>query len=303
MINKAIASVLPLFPKKIIWLFSKRYIAGEHLNDALKISAKYNKDGIFTTLDVLGEFVTKAEKIEYYKTQYIITIEESVKAGINTTFSLKPTMFGLLIDEKMCFNHIRDIVSIASQYNRMIRIDMEDSTCTSREIDIFLKLYSEFPANVGLVLQAYLRRTLDDLEHIGKFNQKQFPVNIRLCKGIYVEPEEIAFKKRSEINNNYNESLEFLFNNGFYPAIATHDKELINHSYTLIEKHKATKDKYEFQMLYGVTPDLCRSIVHKGHHMRIYVPFGKEWLNYSLRRLKENPKMVQHIIKAMIIRN
>lgn len=302
MINKVIASLLPLFPKRIIWLFSKRYIAGENLSEALKVSASLNIEGMLTTLDVLGEFETKAEKIEFYKKQYILTIEESVKVGIETSFSLKPTMFGLLINEKNCFNHIRDIVKIASAHNRMIRIDMEDSKCTSPEIELFLKLYDEYPDNVGLVLQSYLHRTLNDLEYINQFNKKDSPVNIRLCKGIYIEPESIAYKKKKEINANYIRCLDFLFSNKLYPAIATHDKELINNAYHLIKKYNAPVSGYEFQMLYGVTPELRKSIINNGHKMRVYVPFGKEWLNYSLRRLKENPKMVSHIVKALFIR-
>ncbi|MBN2213826.1 MAG: proline dehydrogenase family protein [Bacteroidales bacterium] len=302
MLNRIIATILPVFPKKLIWLFSKRYIAGESLDDALRVSRDFNLQGIEVTLDVLGEFQTNKEKIEYYKTTYLETINESIKAGIRTTFSLKPTMFGLLIDKDLCFSHIHDIVSIVSKNGSMIRIDMEDSTCTSLELDLFKSLHKEFPENVGIVLQAYLKRTLDDLKDMKRISNDSIPVNVRLCKGIYIEPESIAYKKRSEINEHFIEDLEYMLANRFYAAIATHDHLLIDASYHLIDKYRVSNDMVEFQMLYGVTPELRYSVVKKDYRMRIYVPFGKDWFNYSTRRLKENPKMVSDIIKALFVR-
>ena len=176
---------------------------------------------------------------------------------------------------------------------------MEDSPCTDDEIALFRRLKAEFPANVGLVIQAYLRRTLKDLEQMLDLNSPEIPVSYRLCKGIYVEPESIAFKKYEEINQHYLEDLEFIFRNKIYVGIATHDKPLIEGAYNLIRKYNVPKDMYEFQMLYGVTPKLRESIVNEGHTMRVYVPFGKQWFGYSTRRLKENPKMASHIIKAV----
>jgi proline dehydrogenase len=303
MLNRIIATILPVFPKKLIWLFSKRYIAGENLDDALRVARDFNLQGIEVTLDVLGEFQTNKEKIEYYKATYLETIHESIKAGIRTTFSLKPTMFGLLIDKDLCFRHIHDIISIVSQNGSMIRIDMEDSTCTSLELDLFKALYKEFPKNTGIVLQAYLKRTLDDLKNLKRISSDSIPVNVRLCKGIYIEPQDIAYKKRSEINEHFIEDLDYILANRFYAAIATHDHLLIDASYNLIKKHNVGGDMFEFQMLYGVTPELRDSVVRKDYRMRIYVPFGKDWFNYSTRRLKENPKMVSDIIKALFIRN
>jgi proline dehydrogenase len=302
MLNRAIVSLLPLFPQKLVWLFSKRYIAGESLDDALRVARDLNNLKIEVTLDVLGEFQTKREKIAYYKTTYLETIHESVRAGIRTTFSLKPTMFGMLIDKDLCFGHIRDIVQIASQNGSMIRIDMEDSTCTDNEIELYKSLYKKFPKNVGIVLQAYLRRTIDDLKDLNRLNNTENPVNVRLCKGIYIEPENIAYKKKSEINDHFLEDLEYMLSNRFYTAIATHDQFLVEASRQLIKKYNISYDMVEFQMLYGVTPELRNSIVERDFKMRVYVPFGKDWFNYSTRRLKENPKMVSHILKALIIR-
>ncbi len=301
MLNKAIVSLLPLFPQRLVWLFSKRYIAGENLDDALRVARELNAKGIEVTLDVLGEFQTRRDKIEFYKSTYLETIHESVKAGIRTTFSLKPTMFGLLIDKDLCFNHIHDIVRIASLNGSMIRIDMEDSSCTSLELDLFKSLYKEFPQNVGIVLQAYLKRTLDDLKDLNRLNSEENRVNIRLCKGIYIEPESISYKQKSVINKHFIEDMEYIFSNRFYAAIATHDHLLIDAAYHLIDKYRVSDDMVEFQMLYGVTHELRKSIIDKNYRMRVYVPFGKDWFNYSTRRLKENPKMVSHILKALFV--
>ncbi len=152
------------------------------------------------------------------------------------------------------------------------------------------------------MVQAYLKRTLDDLKKLLDLNSKEIPMNYRLCKGIYVEPAEIAFKKYEEVNQHYLEDLEFMFQNGIYACIATHDKPLVEGAYKLIEKYKVPSNMLEFQMLYGVTPELRDSIVGKGYTMRVYVPFGKQWFGYSTRRLKENPKMTSHIIKALFVR-
>jgi proline dehydrogenase len=214
-------------------------------------------------------------------------------------FSLKPTSFGLLIDKEICYRHIREIVSKAASIHGFIRIDMEDSPCTDMEIDLYRKLKSEFPGSVGLVLQAYLRRTFKDIESLMDIHSISNGLNFRLCKGIYVEPEAIAFKKYEEINSHYLEDLEYMFKNKIYVGIATHDKPLIEGAYKLIEKYMVPGNMYEFQMLYGVTPKLRDKIVADGHKMRIYVPFGKKWFGYSTRRLKENPKMASHIIKAI----
>ena len=299
MFNKFIAAILPWFPKKFIWIFSRPYISGETLEDALRVSKDLNSKNIKVTLDVLGEFIKTPEEAELNKKEYLNLIDISCKNQIEGNFSLKPTSFGLLIDKDICFNHIREIVAKAAFYNGFIRIDMEDSPCTDDEIRLFRKLKAEFPGNVGLVVQAYLKRTLKDLEEMMDLKNSNFPLSYRLCKGIYVEPEAIAFKKYEEINQHYLEDLEFMFRNKIHAGIATHDKLLVDGAYKLIEKHNVPKNMYEFQMLYGVTPKLRESIVNKGHTMRVYVPFGKQWFGYSTRRLKENPKMASHIIKAI----
>ncbi len=301
--NKLVVSVLPYIPEKLVWVFSKKYIAGKFLDDAIQVSQSLNKTGIKVTLDLLGEFQTERKKIIHYKQQYIKTIESAVENNIDCTFSLKPTMFGLLIDTELCFETVREIVEKAAGANYFVRIDMEDSKCTDLEIELFRYLKKEFPGYVGIVLQACMRRTLDDLKNMKDLHSKEDPLNIRLCKGIYNEPEKIAFKGKDEINVNYLVDLEYMLQQGYYPAIATHDKELVEGAYKLIEKYDASKESYEFQMLYGVTPRLRSRIVKDGNAMRVYVPFGKDWFNYSTRRLQENPQMAFHIIKALFIRN
>jgi proline dehydrogenase len=179
---------------------------------------------------------------------------------------------------------------------------MEDSRCVDLEIELFRKLKKEFAENVGLVLQAYLRRTISDLETMSDLNSPELPLNFRLCKGIYIEPANIAFKEHQVIREKFIEALDYMLRNKIYVGIATHDKFLVDHANELIVKYQVPKNMYEFQMLYGVTPELRSGIVEKGHRMRVYVPFGKKWFAYSTRRLKENPKIASHIIKALFIR-
>jgi len=299
MFNKFIAAILPWFPKKFIWIFSRSYISGETIEDAMRVSKDLNSKNIKVTLDVLGEFIKTLDEADLNKKEYLNLIDISYKNEIDGNFSLKPTSFGLLIDKNICFNHIREIVAKAASYNGFIRIDMEDSPCTDDEIELFRKLKAEFPGSVGLVLQAYLKRTLKDIEKMMDLNSSDIPLSYRLCKGIYVEPEAIAYKKYEEINQHYLEDLEFMFRNKIHVGIATHDKPLVEGAYKLIEKYKVPANMYEFQMLFGVTPRLRETIVKDGHTMRVYVPFGKQWFGYSTRRLKENPKMASHIIKAL----
>lgn len=302
MFNKLIAAMLPYFPKKFVWLFSKPYIAGETVEDAIQASKDLNAQGCMVTIDILGEFIKTLEEAEQNKKEYIELIERVQKENIDGNYSVKPTMFGLLLDKEVCYQHIREIVAKAAEYNNFIRVDMEDSPCTDMEIELFRKLKAEFPKNVGLVLQAYMKRTYSDLENLMDIHSEEAPLNYRLCKGIYVEPAEIAYKKYEEVNQHFLEDIEFCLKNGVYPGIATHDKPVVEGAYKLIEKYNVPKEKYEFQMLYGVTPALRQSILDNGHRMRIYVPFGKQWFGYSTRRLKENPKMASMIMKAIFIK-
>ena len=302
MFNKLLASMLPYFPKSFVWMFSKKYIAGSKLEEAIATAQKLNAENCHTTIDVLGEFITDLSEAEANKQEYITVIDTAEKNNIKGNYSVKPTMFGLLLDKEVCFQHIEVIVAKAAEYNNFVRIDMEDSPCTDMEIELYRKLKTKYPKNVGLVVQSYMKRTYQDLVDMLDMHSEEAPNNYRLCKGIYVEPKEIAYKNHDEINQHYLKDLELLFEKGVYVGIATHDEELVKGAYRLIEKHKVPNDKFEFQMLLGVTPRLRQSVVDKGYKMRVYVPFGKDWFGYSTRRLKENPQMATLIIKGIFSR-
>lgn len=289
-------------PQSFVWVFSKRYVAGLNIDEALQGCKALNSEGIKVTLDVLGEFIKTLDEAEANKKEYLEIIEVAQQNNIQGNYSLKPSMFGLLLDEEACYNHIREIIQKAASYNNFIRIDMEDSPCTDLEIALFRRLKREFPQNVGLVLQAYLKRTKSDIQNMLDLNTSEIPLNFRLCKGIYTEPAEIAFKSYEEINEHFLDNLEYIFQHKTYVGIASHDKPIIEGALQLIEKYNVPKTMYEFQMLYGVTPELRKSIVDKGHTMRVYVPYGKQWFAYCTRRLKENPKMAGMIIKALFSR-
>jgi proline dehydrogenase len=302
MVNKLIASVLPYFPKKFVWLFSKRYIAGETLDDAIRVSYELQSSGAMVTVDLLGEFITKIDQAMENNSTYVKIIEKFRPLPLNVTFSLKPTSFGLLLDAELCYRYVREVVVKAAESGRFVRIDMEDSKCVDLEIALYKRLHAEFPQNVGLVIQAYLKRSDADIEELVRMHSTERPVNIRLCKGIYREPELIAYKKHDQINQKYLENLETLLKNGVYVGIATHDRFLVEGAKAIIHKFGLTDQDYEFQMLFGVTPELRAEIISQGHRMRVYVPFGMEWFGYSTRRLKENPRVAGHIVKALFFK-
>ena len=302
MLNKLLADLLPYMPKKLIWIFSRRYIAGETIEDGLKACRELNQQGIEVTVDLLGEFISTIEQAEENKNKYLAIIERFTSEGITGNFSLKPTSFGLLIDRDICFTNIEEVVKKASEKKYFIRIDMEDSQCVDFEIEIYRKLQQKYPTHVGLVVQAYLKRTMNDLVNMNESRVNGIPLNFRLCKGIYVEPKEIAYKEPEEIREHYLDDLKFMFENNMYAGIATHDRFQVERAINMIKEKNIDHSKYEFQMLYGVTPELRNSIVKQGHKMRVYVPFGNDWFGYSTRRLKENPKMASQIVKALFFR-
>ena len=302
MINQILANALPYMPKQLIWIFSRRYIAGETIEDGLAACRELNSQGIEVTVDLLGEFISTPEQAEENKNKYIAIIERFTSEGIIGNFSVKPTSFGLLIDKKICYSNIEAVVLKAVEKNTFIRIDMEDSQCVDNELDLYRKLCKKYPAHVGLVIQAYMRRTLSDLITLDQTLSNGTPLNFRLCKGIYIESKDIAYKEFDEIREHYLDDLKFMLDHKMYVGIATHDKYLVEKAMDIIREKNIDKANYEFQMLYGVTPELRSSIVKQGYKMRVYVPFGKDWFGYSTRRLKENPKMASHIVKALFFR-
>jgi proline dehydrogenase len=302
MIHKLISNILPHMPQPLIWQFSKNYIAGKTTQNAVEAATALNQSNTLVTLDILGEFIETMDQAKANRDEYINLIKTVEATEVQGNYSIKPTMFGLLIDKAACYEYMRDIVATAASFDNFIRIDMENSPTTDDTIEIFRRIKAEFPDNVGLVLQAYLKRTQSDIEAMLDLKADGADLNLRLCKGIYVEPAAIAYKAYEEINTHYLENLEFMFQNDIYPGIATHDQPLIQGARQLIKKYDVPKDRYEFQMLYGVTPKQRQSLVDEGHKVRVYVPFGAHWFGYSTRRLKENPAMVNHIVKALFFK-
>lgn len=292
--DKLVVWSLPLVPKPIVGYFSKTYISGPKLQDAVRVIKDLNARGIMATMDLLGEESKDRDKARQAMEEYIRILQTIDDEKLNSNVSVKPTQMGLLIDKEFCYDNIKRIVQEAKKHQNFVRIDMEDRHCTSDTIDIYLRLKQEFEGHVGTVIQAYLRRTSADVNNLIKHK-----ANLRLCKGIYVEPREVAYKDMAIINENFKFNLEKLLSNGCYVGIATHDEKLVWHALTLIERFNLKKEDYEFQMLLGVDEQLRQIIVDAGHRLRVYVPYGQEWYAYSTRRLKENPKMAGYVFKRI----
>ncbi len=302
MMNKLIAGSVPYLPKKIVWQFSKRYVAGETIDDALNIVQDLVDKGMRVTVDLLGEFISDLRQAEENTRTYLQMMERFSAKGVRASYSLKPTSFGLLLNAEACYQNIRSLVQKAAAIHSFVRIDMEDSSCTEIELRLYKRLHNEFPNHVAIVLQAYLKRTLQDIQNLTTDSSAPETINIRLCKGIYVESEKIAYKGYEEVRRHFLEDLEFMFKHNLFAAIATHDKYLVDCAIQLIEKLNVPHNRFEFQMLYGVTPLLRDELVAAGYPMRIYVPFGKDWFAYCTRRLKENPKIASDVVKALFVR-
>jgi len=293
--NFLVSKTIMYIPSPIVYFFGKGYIAGQTLYDAVRVTRELNKKNIMTTIDILGEAITKKEEATFFKNECIKVLSTIDKEGLDANLSLKPTQMGLEIDRDFAFNNIKEIVSFAKDIGNFVRIDMEDSPWTDDTLIFYKKLREEFPGNVGTVLQSYLRRTPKDIDSLS-----DGLLNFRLCKGIYNEPRKIAYKDPYIINQNFIYSLDKMFQKGAYVGIATHDEKLIFESLRLIEKYGLKKEDYEFQMLLGVDEELRDIIVSAGHRLRVYVPFGQKWLAYSRRRLKENPNIAKHALRQFL---
>lgn len=292
--NNLIVRVVQLMPKPVVGFFSKKYIAGETLQDAVDFVKKLNSKGIYATMDVLGESVANKSESIKCKNEALEVLEAIEKNKLMANLSIKPTQMGLAIDEQFAYEQILELVKKASEYKNFVRIDMEDSPFTDKTLNLYKRIYADYK-NVGVVIQAYMKRSIDDVIALNKIG-----TNYRLCKGIYVEPAAIAYKGKQEVRDNYLKILDQMFKGGNYVGIATHDKPLIDAAYTRIKEQNIAKDKFEFQMLLGVREDLRDKINADGYKIRIYVPFGKDWYAYSVRRLKENPSVAGTIAKSFL---
>jgi len=289
--SRLVVTCMPLVPKPIVGFVAKRYVAGVTLDACVETVKKLNAEGAMATIDVLGEAVPNLEKPLEYVEQYDQVFEAIEAEQLDANVSTKPTMLALNLDEQVCISHYEHLYEKAQQHNNWIRIDMEDHPYT----DVTLKIYRlmlEKYGNAGTVLQAYMFRSLKDIGELPE------GANIRLCKGIYIEPREIAWRDYQIVRENFVACLDKLFRQGCYVGIATHDDYLVHAGMALVDKYGLKPEQYEFQMLLGVKPKLRKMIIDQGHRLRVYVPFGKDWYPYSTRRLRENPDMANHIIRA-----
>lgn len=293
LLNRLVVVSLPLIPKPIVRYFAGRYIAGETIQHAIQTVRQLNAEGVLATIDVLGEDVFTREETIVSRDQSIDVLHAIAREKLDSNLSIKLTSLGLKIDRDLCAENVRGILQVAARYGIFVRIDMEDSTCTSDTVKVFCGVRGEFP-NCGIVVQAYLFRTEAD---VGELMTTR--TNFRLCKGIYKERKEIAFQSREDVQRNYVKLLEMMVRGGSYVGIATHDTVLVDAASRLIAEMGLTRDQYEFQMLLGVRPELRKRLVREGHRVRLYVPFGEHWYGYSTRRFKENPEIAGYVFKAL----
>lgn len=295
--NNLIVKILPIFPKSFVWLFSKKYIAGTTLQDALDTTKELNDSGCYSTIDVLGEEVMDRERTIQSRDLSIQVLKALNDNNLNGSLSVKLTSLGLRFDKNLCYENVKTVVKEAKKNNYFVRIDMEDATCTDDTLEIYKKLRKDF-TNVGAVIQAYMKRSVDDVKKLIKDDI----ANLRVCKGIYNESPKVAYKDFDKIRENFLEIIKLMLESKSYTGIATHDLYLIEKSQDLISESDSDPSDFEFQMLLGVTEKTRAELVEQGNRMRVYVPFGEDWYGYCTRRLKENPKMAGHIIKNIFIR-
>jgi proline dehydrogenase len=293
-LDRAIAGGLPVLPRPLVRGISRRYIAGDTLDDALKTVADLNRRGCSATVDLLGESTNSEADAAGKLRDYEALADALAGRNLDSGISVKLTGLGLGLDEDLCRRNLQEIVEHAGERGRFVRVDMEDSPHTSATLRVVLDLH-ERHQNVGAVIQAYLRRSLADVVRLVEAG-----VPVRLCKGIYNEPRTIAYKDFDVVRENYVLLLEELLTGGVYTAVATHDEYLVWHALRLVHELGVPKSRYEFQMLLGVDEELRSILVGAGHKVRVYVPFGEDWYAYSARRLKENPRIAGYVARDVI---
>lgn len=303
-------------PKWFVGWVSRRYVAGNTIDDAVKVMQRLSKENACFTVDVLGEEISTMAEAQYFYDEYTSLISAIIDNGLDSDLSIKPTAFGLLIDREKGYQNIRNLVLMAAQNDMFVRLDMEDHRVTQDTIDVVVDLHNEGITNVGTVYQGRLFRTIADIDYL---EQQLGPAaDYRICKGIYLEPEEIAHTGYAEIVGATNASIDRMLSAGAYCAIASHDKPVIDHALSALESYgmgpgiddprkNAGKPRngkgpgYEFQMLLGVRGPLRRKLAAQGHRTRVYIPYGEKWYEYSIRRLKENPTVGAQVAKAFLM--
>jgi proline dehydrogenase len=296
-VDRALVRLLPAVPKPVVRRISERYIAGEELDDALRVVRRLNAEGKIATIDVLGEEIANPDEARAIAEEYRKTFEALDRGRLDSNVSVKPTALGLKLGYDLFRENLESVVAHAAERGNFVRIDMEDSSTTDDTLRLYRELRASGYENVGIVLQARLKRTIDDVRELAELQP-----NVRLCKGIYLEPSAIAFGGVDAIRASFVQVLDALWDAGCYVGVATHDEWLVEQTRERVAERGFTREEYEFQMLLGVRPALGDELVRRGHRLRIYTPFGRHWYAYSLRRLKENPKIAGYIAADTINR-
>jgi proline dehydrogenase len=291
--NPTIKAILPLVPKPLVRQIAKPYIAGETLDELVGVVEDLNLNGFSVATSILGEFVNEQNQAIEAGVDYIEVLSEIQTRNLDSNIHIKLTHLGLTIDKELCYSNLKSILKKAEETHNFVRIDMEDSSCTDDTLSIFEKAQREFE-NVGIVIQACMRRSMADIQKLNVLK-----ANVRLCKGIYIEPRNIAYNDYQNVRENYSALLKELLTAGCYVGIATHDEWLVKDAFQTIDDLGLNPTQYEFQMLYGVTPSLRQSIREAGHRLRVAVPFGPAWYPYSIRRLRKNPAIAGYVLKAL----
>lgn len=296
MFNKLVVAALPFVPKVIVKKVAQRYIAGPSLIDAVNTVKELQSKGASATIDVLGEFVTDVNRAQS-ETQMSASVIEAIHSNqLDAYLSVKLTSLGLDLDKEFAYTNVRVLVQKAQSLGVFVRMDMENTPYTSITLDFYRRLRNEGFTNVGVVIQAYLRRSEQDVAEL-----LQYRPSVRLCKGIYIESEDVAFKDPDHIRNNYKRLLRMLVDGGADVRIATHDEALLADAEALIQERALQPANYQFQMLLGVREDRRDALIAAGHPVCVYVPFGEDWYGYSTRRLKENPQIAGYIARSVLL--
>ncbi|MCG8686988.1 MAG: proline dehydrogenase family protein [Desulfobacterales bacterium] len=293
--NYTVSKTIMHVPSPIVRFFAKDYVAGKDITDAVEVCRDLEAKGIESTLDILGEYITQKDQALPFKDECIKILETISRLGLQSNLSIKPSQMGLKLDYDFALQNLRDVVAKAAELGGFVRIDMEDVDCNEPTIEIYQILRKEFPGHVGTALQSYMRNAHDHLELL-----KDEPLNLRLVKGIFIVNRQQAWKNPDLVTRNYVDLLDRMFELGAYVGIATHDETLYFEAQRLIRKYGLKRDQYEFQMLLGIDPELRDLIVSEGHRLRVYIPYGKEWLGYSRRRLLENPNIARAALGQML---
>ncbi len=292
-VDRAVVRLLPAIPKPIVRKISNRYIAGPTLEDACRVVSKLNAAGKMATIDVLGEHIDEPEQARALVDEHDGVLDAIERNGLDSNVSIKLTALGLTIDRDLCLENTEAVVEHAAESGNFVRIDMEESTHTTQTLEIYRELRGRGLDNVGVVLQSRLRRTLRDIRSLADLRP-----NVRLCKGIYLEPPLVAYQGYQEVRDNFVTALDLLLDGGSYVGIATHDEWLLERGLERVTE--MDREEYEFQMLLGVRELRGDKLVKEGHRLRIYTPYGRQWREYSMRRLQENPKIAGYILADLL---